>query len=174
MSEVAIHISNHTIHKRDRGLVVVGASSRLGELGDGLGAPCPLSFQKSLILLQQVLSQAAVLCRGFLGSRQLSCMSMATILAAFGIRMCCHHDLQLIEICSWSRAPLQFVEVYGTYRALCSIRYIESPVPRPAGDSLDGADPLDAELAAEREEARRRRSAKLAGFQELKVTGFKV
>lgn len=45
MSEVAIHISNHTIHKRDRGLVVVGASSRLGELGDGFGAPWPLAFR---------------------------------------------------------------------------------------------------------------------------------
>lgn len=38
MSEVAVHISNHTIHKQDRGLVVVGASSHLGDLGDGLGA----------------------------------------------------------------------------------------------------------------------------------------
>jgi hypothetical protein len=47
MSEVAIHISNHTIHKRDRGLVVVGASSRLGELGDGFGAPRPSAFRVS-------------------------------------------------------------------------------------------------------------------------------
>lgn len=47
MSEVAIHISNHTIHKRDRGLVVVGASSRLGELGDGFGASRPPDSVKS-------------------------------------------------------------------------------------------------------------------------------
>jgi hypothetical protein len=47
---------------------------------------------------------------------------------------------------------------------------------RAAGASLDDADPLDAELAAEKEEARRRRSAKLAGFEELKVgaLGFSI
>lgn len=41
MSEVAVHISNHTVHKGDRGLIVVGASSHLGDLSShsGLGAP---------------------------------------------------------------------------------------------------------------------------------------
>ena len=37
MSEVAIHISNHTVHKNDRGLVVVGASSHLGDLASHTG-----------------------------------------------------------------------------------------------------------------------------------------
>jgi hypothetical protein len=32
MSEVAIHISNHTVHQGDRGLVVVGAASHYGDL----------------------------------------------------------------------------------------------------------------------------------------------
>ncbi len=36
-----------------------------------------------------------------------------------------------------------------------------------SGSDLDDADPLDAELMAERQEAKRRRSAKLAGFEEL-------
>lgn len=32
MSEVAIHISNHTVLKGDRGLIVVGAASHLGDI----------------------------------------------------------------------------------------------------------------------------------------------
>ena len=32
MREVAIHISNHTMHKFDRGVIVVGASTELGDL----------------------------------------------------------------------------------------------------------------------------------------------
>lgn len=32
MSEVAIHISNHTVHKGDRGLIVVGVASHLGDI----------------------------------------------------------------------------------------------------------------------------------------------
>lgn len=41
MSEVAVHISNHTVHKGDRGLIVVGVSSHLGDLSShsSLGAP---------------------------------------------------------------------------------------------------------------------------------------
>ena len=38
MREVAIHISNHTMHKFDRGVVVVGASTELGDLASRAGS----------------------------------------------------------------------------------------------------------------------------------------
>ncbi len=38
MREVAIHISNHTMHKFDRGVVVVGASTDLGDLASRAAA----------------------------------------------------------------------------------------------------------------------------------------
>jgi hypothetical protein len=59
MGEVAIHISNHTIHKGDRGLVVVGASAHLGELGDGLGAQPPLSRLHFLSPIPALLGSAS-------------------------------------------------------------------------------------------------------------------
>lgn len=37
MHEVAIHISSHSIHKGDRGLVVVGASTELGDIASHTG-----------------------------------------------------------------------------------------------------------------------------------------
>jgi hypothetical protein len=38
MREVAVHISNHTMHKFDRGVIVVGASTELGDLASRSGS----------------------------------------------------------------------------------------------------------------------------------------
>ena len=51
MSEIAIHISNHTVHKGDRGLIVVGAASHLGDTSaqDSLSAPPSTQLHLSLV-----------------------------------------------------------------------------------------------------------------------------
>lgn len=38
MHEVAIHVSSHAVHPGDRGLVVVGASTQLGDIASHTAA----------------------------------------------------------------------------------------------------------------------------------------
>ena len=60
MREVAIHISNHTMHKFDRGVVVVGASTDLGDLASRAAGsavllvplPANLDLMTTVLLLQ--------------------------------------------------------------------------------------------------------------------------